>query len=266
MAGSRNERLQDFHDMWLVPEIKLILMSQGGSIANHLLYGINNEKIIDNPKIFAGISDGTTLLNAIYAKTGLITFHGPDLIWTFGQKISEPIKTNIIKTLFEGNIGQLKPNSFWKHDIDANISYKGWKTIRSGTTTGILVGGNLSIFIRNLITTNYGPDFNNAILFLEATNEIGVVDSMFTSLKLNGVFDKIKGVILGWFKSNATINSDIYRPIGDILLECTSDYSIPILEIGELGHDVENYVFPIGCKATLDSQKKFLSIDSPTVR
>ena len=29
MAGSRNERLQDFHEMWMDPEIKMILMSQG---------------------------------------------------------------------------------------------------------------------------------------------------------------------------------------------------------------------------------------------
>ena len=41
MAGSRNERLQDFHEMWMDPEIKMILMSQGGSVANHLLDGIN---------------------------------------------------------------------------------------------------------------------------------------------------------------------------------------------------------------------------------
>ena len=180
--------------------------------------------------------------------------------------MSEPIKANIIKTFFEGNIGQLMPNSVWKHDLDPGIEYQGWQCIRSGKATGKLVGGNLSIILRNLVATQYSPDFENKILFLEATNEIGVGDSMFTTLKLNGVFEKIKGVILGWFKSNEMRTSDIYRPIGDILLECTEEYSFPILEIGEIGHNIENYVIPIGIPITLESQKKFLSIDSQTVK
>ena len=87
MAGSRAERLQDFHNIWLDPEVRMILMSQGGSIANHLLNGINYDMIVNDPKIFAGMSDGTTLFNAIYAKTGLITYHGPDLL--FGHLVKK---------------------------------------------------------------------------------------------------------------------------------------------------------------------------------
>ena len=55
------------------------------------------------------------------------------------------------------------------------------------------------------------------------------------------------------------------RKVSDVILEVTKDYSFPILEIGELGHNVENYILPIGCKATIDASKKYFSIDEETV-
>ena len=97
-AGKDGDRLADFTDMWNDPEVNMILMTQGGTTCSRLLDKINYQTIKNNPKIFSGISDGTILLNAIFAKTGLITFHGPDLIWTFGFPISTFIKENIMKT------------------------------------------------------------------------------------------------------------------------------------------------------------------------
>lgn len=35
--------------------------------------------------------------------------------------------------------------------------------------------------------------------------------------------------------------------------------------IGEIGHNVENYIIPIGCQATIDADKKYFSIDETTV-
>ena len=54
--------------MWSDPEVEMVLMSQGGETANHLLDGIDYELIERTPKIFAGISDGTTLLGRIAAR------------------------------------------------------------------------------------------------------------------------------------------------------------------------------------------------------
>ena len=86
-----------------------------------------------------------------------------------------------------------------------------------------------------------------------------------TTLKLNGVFQQIKGLIIGWFEGHEMENKEYNRDVADIILEVTKEYTFPILEIGELGHNVENYVLPIGCVATIDSDKKYFSIDEATV-
>ncbi len=263
-AGTREARIEDFNAIWKDTEVKMILMSQGGYTANHLLDGIDYEMIKNNPKIFAGISDGTTLLNAIFAKTGLVTYHGPDLLWTFGLKISAVFRENLIKTWFEGNVGELHPNPSWEHDERKDISYDGWQCVRGGNATGVLVGGHLGCLCCTVLA-GYGPNFKNKILFLEGTYDVAHLDRFLTALKLRGVFSEIKGLILGWFEDHEMKEKDRNREVADMVLEVTRNYSFPILEIGELGHNVENYIFPIGCKATIDSDRKYLSIDEKTV-
>ena len=264
MAGKKEARIEDFNNMWSDPKVKMVLMTQGGQVANHLLDGINYDMIQENPKIFAGISDGTTLLNAIFLKTGLVTYHGPDLLWTFGLEITPLIKDNIVKTLFKGKVGELSPNNQWKNQTNPNLKYMGWKCVRKGKAGGTLIGGHL----RNLcylMAAGYTPDFTDSILFLEGTDDIANLDRQFTVLKIAGVFDKIKGLIIGWFDGSKMGDDAEDRPVKDVVLEVTKNYSFPILEIGELGHNVENYVFPIGCKAFMRSEKLYFSINEPTV-
>src|SRR3989338_862757 len=263
-AGTEDVRIKDFNDVWRDPEVKMVLMSQGGYTANQLLDSIDYEMIKKNPKIFAGISDGTTLLNAIFAKTGLITYHGPDLLWTFGRKITDPFKQNFKKTFFDGNVGQFHENKNWTHQEKKDIKPIRWRCIRNGKAAGILMGGH-SEALSEIMLAGYGPDFNNALLFLEGTNDIATLDLQFTALKLHGVFDKIKGLIIGWFENHELKEKERNREVADVILEVTRDYSFPILEIGELGHNVENYVLPIGCMATIDAGKKNFSIDESTV-
>lgn len=262
-AGTRENRIKDFNEMWSDSEVKMVLMSLGGHTANHLLDGIDYEIIKNNPKIFAGISDGTTLVNAIFAKTGLVTYHGPDLLFTFGQLITGQIKRNFFKTFFEGEVGKIEPNKNWIHQEDKTIKNPCWNILRGGKTSGILIGGHSQILV-NLVASNYAPDFENKILFLEGTTKDYDVDRELTTLKLAGVFDKINGLILGWFEDFENEGKD-RRPIADIVLEVTKDYNFPILEISDLGHNVENYTFPIGCRATIDADNKVISIDEKTV-
>lgn len=264
-AGTREDRLEDLHRLWHDPEVKMLLMAQGGSTAMHLLDGIDYELLRENPKIIAGISDGTALLNAIYAKTGLITFHGPDLMWTFGLDISPKVEENITKTFFEGKIGELKPNERWKHQKRPEVEYLGWRCLREGRAGGRLIGGHIRV-LANTILAGYGPDFDGAILFLEGTDSVALTDRVITALRLHGVFDEIGGVILGWFDDCELEERELGRPVSDAFLESTKEYDFPVMEIGELGHNVENYVFPIGCSASVDATNRRIYIDEPPVR
>lgn len=262
-AGTRDIRLNDFHRIWSDPKVKMVLMSQGGYTANQLLDGLDYGMIKKNPKIFAGISDGTTLLNAIYAKTGLVTYHGPDLMWTFGLSMPSLIEENIKKTFFEGKVELLAPNPKWKHE-KKKVKYKGWKCVRKGKASGTLVGGHIAC-LGGIMLSGYGPNMKNKILFLEGTDEIAELDWYFTTLKLNGVFKQIKGLILGWFDNHEAKHKNERREVADMVMEITKEYKFPILEVGELGHCIDNYVFPIGVSATIDAGRKQFSIDGKTV-
>ena len=264
-AGTKEHRIKDFNEMWNDSEVKMILMSQGGETANHLLDGIDYEMIRNNPKIFAGISDGTTLLNAIFARTGLVTYHGPDLVWIFGRNITQPFRENFIKTWFNGNVGQIVSNQNWRHQEKPEIKYAGWKNLRSGKASGIIIGGH-SECLGSIIIAGYAPDFENKILFLEGTDNEADLDMQFTALKLNGVFEKINGLILGWFENRNPIKDKTKRrEVSDIILELTKGFDFPIIQIGEIGHNVENYIMPIGCDVTIDADKKTILINENTV-
>lgn len=266
-SGTAEERLSDIHEAFADKNVKAIIMSIGGETANHLLDGLDFELIKKNPKIFLGISDGTTLLNPIFSKTGLVTYHGPDLIFTFGLSMSPLIKENFIKTIFEGKVGQLLPNSEWKgHDkLNENEKYKGWQCIRKGKTIGQLIGGNINC-LTNLDNTEFRPDYRGAILFLEAfMATIEDLDRAFTHFRQTKVFDEISGLILGHFYGSHMKDENQDREAKDVILEVAKNYSFPILEIGEIGHNVENYIMPIGCQATIDAENKYFSIEEETV-
>lgn len=266
-GGTVIERLSDIHDAFSDKEVKAIIMSIGGASANHLLEGLDFGLIKDNPKIFCGISDGTTLLNPIFSKSGLITYHGPDLIFTFGLPMSPMIRVNLIKTLFDGTVGQLQQNPDWKGlaKLNKNEKYKGWCCIRGGKANGKLIGGNIYCLL-SLENTDFRPKYDGSILFLEAYM-VSVEDlhQAFVHLRQAKVFEKINGLILGHFYGSHMEDKQQDREISEIILDVTKGYSFPILEIGELGHNVENYIFPIGCMATIDADKNFFSIDEPTV-
>ena len=86
-------------------------------------------------------------------------------------------------------------------------------------------------------------------------------------LRIKGVFNKISGLIMGYChgSDDPTIESN-KRDIKDILLTTTSAYNFPIMEVGEIGHRVENIIIPIGAKAKIDSKNlKFEIIEEVAV-
>lgn len=76
-SSSIQARLYDLHDAFRDKEVKAIFTVIGGYNVNQLLDGIDYDLIAANPKILCGYSDITALQNAIYSKTGLITYSGP---------------------------------------------------------------------------------------------------------------------------------------------------------------------------------------------
>ncbi len=250
-GAAPEEKVRDIHEMFSDPTVKAIICAQGGSTANATLPLIDYELIQQNPKIFLGLSDITVLLNAIYAKTGLLTFHGSDILWGFGNDLAAYERDAFVRALMAGEIGPIPPN-------------RPRMTIRRGQARGKLLGGNIGCLLK-LAGTPYWPNFSGGILFLEAYEiSPSACHSAFHQLKQLGLFTKIQGAVIGYIDSMQ--RDGLNGPqMEDILLQVTQYEGFPILKINDFGHNCPNTVLPVGGEVFLDADQQTLEIVSPCV-
>jgi muramoyltetrapeptide carboxypeptidase len=252
-AGTTQERLDDFHGLIADPEIKAVLFSAGGDTASDLVERLDYDLITKNPKIISGISDATTLLSPITAKTGLLTFLGLEIL-DYADYPMEYETQSIIDTWFDGSAREMIANPNWKELRDTYTTYTTWQTIRAGSAEGVLVGGNSESFIQ-LLDTPYEFRSPNALLFFETYKQPKKqVHKTLMQLKLRGTLEDISGLIVGYCLESdkqEVVGND--QPIKETILEVTDGYTFPIMQIGEIGHCVENFMQPIGARAKMDA-------------
>ena len=241
-AASPQEKAADINAMFADPEISAIICTQGGFSANACLPYLDWDGIQQNPKIFLGISDITVLLNAIHAKTGLVTFHGNDVMWGFGNNPTQYDEDEFRAILMDGRLGSIPPN-------------RERKTIRGGIAAGKLLGGNINCLLK-LAGTPYWPDFTDAILAVEAIDvPPASFDHMFQQLKQMGVFDQIKGILTGYIDGTDNKEEDTFK-MEDVLLRIVEEYNFPILKTPDFGHNCPNTTLPIGSMIEMDADQQ----------
>ena len=76
-SSSIKSRVADLHAAFADDSVDAILATIGGFNSNELLPYIDYDLIAKHPKIICGYSDSTAFLNAIFAKTGNLTYMGP---------------------------------------------------------------------------------------------------------------------------------------------------------------------------------------------
>ena len=249
-AGSAKERASDLNAMFKDKSVKAIICATGGITSNQILDLVDYESIKKNPKIFLGYSDITTLLSAIYKKTGLIVFHGTDLcdLHTLNAGASD-----FLIEMLTGEKDQ------YALPTEINV-------IKKGKARGRLTGGNL-VLNNALLGTKYSPSFNNAIWFWEEAGECpAALDHALHQFKLSGNLDKISAMIIGYLSDCVDKKyKEDNRPIEEIVLELTKGYNFPIIEVPYFGHDTSDfYTLPIGAVAEIDTtRKEFKIIESP---
>ncbi|HBB36460.1 MAG: Peptidase U61 LD-carboxypeptidase A [Candidatus Moranbacteria bacterium GW2011_GWC1_45_18] len=260
-SGTAKERLEDIHRMIADTEIKAVYFSIGGSTAIDLLEGLDFELIRKNPKIINGFSDATTIVNAVYAKTGLVGFLSNSLS-LFGKYNSNYAIACMKKSWFDEQLEKMEPNSEWKDLTSTPNGYSGWLSIKKGKTEGRIIGGSNKSFIQ-LLHTPYQPKLENSILVFES-NKMNKkqIHRALMKLRIHGVFRKISGLLVGYcYLSDDPKIEGNERKIKDLVLEVTKGYDFPIMHVGEFGHNVENIVLPIGAKMKMDAGKLELEIE-----
>lgn len=224
-SGSAQERAQTLMDFYLDRSIKAIFDISGGDIANEILPCLDFSVIAENPKPFWGYSDLTTILNAVYAKTGQpsVLYQVRNLVYGHAaaqQAVFADTVLNGQKTLFDF------PYTF----------------VQGTRMEGVVIGGNIRCFLK-LAGTEFFPALQDKILLLEAWG--GKVPQMVTylsQLQMIGAFDKISGILLGTFTQMEEENCS--PDIVSLVKSYAAD--LPIAKTQFIGHGTDSRGIMIG--------------------
>ncbi|MDC2863620.1 S66 family peptidase [Bacillus sp. BP-3] len=270
-SGSIKERAEELNELIRNPNIKCIMSTIGGMNSNSILPYIDYEAFIKSPKIMIGYSDVTAILLGIYAKTGIHTFYGPALIPSFGE--FEPF-VHFTYEYFSDMLEEkqtlpytIKKPPYWTDEFinweektkEKQRIKNEWICVNAGKATGRLIGGNLDT-LTGIWGSDYMPEIKEGdILFIEDTSkDAATIERSFSLLKLNGVFNKISGLILG--KHEQFNDSGTSKKPYEILLEVLDGINIPFIADFDCCHTHPMLTVPIGMKIGMDATNKTIMI------
>ena len=267
-------RAEDLNQMFADPKIKAIFCLSGGSGVNAILPLLDWKQIERSPKIVMGYSAITALLIGLYAKVGLVTFHGPMILNGFSEYPQPFAYTwqGVEQVLFKPEpVGTLKSSVQWtdaytsEDQPRAMKTNPGWHWLRDGKANGRLLGGNLSVML-TLVGTPYLPSLQGAILCLEEVNFgsglLRKVDESLAQCQQIELFDQISGLVISKVNELSEAEEKLFE---SLILEYTEDFQFPILTRVDFGHTAPKLTLPIGIQAALDSQQDQFSIDEAAV-
>ena len=223
---SGKDKADDLMGYFRDPEMDFIFDISGGDIANSVLSELDYGAIRESKAIFCGYSDLTTILNAIYTKTG-----------------SKTINYQIRNLLYDN--AEMEQAYFREHILPGNVSEKdlGCQFLRGDAMRGRVLGGNIRCFLK-LAGTPFWPDLNGAILLLEACS--GGVMKMTTylhQLKQIGVFEQVSGILLGTFTE---MEDKQLKPTMEELVQAIVPPTLPIAATRYVGHGTDARAIMIG--------------------
>jgi len=238
--ASPEERAADFNQLIRENEVGLILFS-GGEGSNELLPLIDYEAIRRTPKRISSYSDGTTILNAVWALTGLETYYGAS------------------PRCFDG-ISDYDRWHFEHHlvldDAKEHLASAPWQVAAEGVAEGILVGGYARNFAM-LLGSRYFPCSlqEKHILFLEDHEMFGGIDyvsAMLSHIEQSDWMNTVTGLLFGHYS---------HKPqpwLMERLQRLGERWHIPVAYCDDFGHGDRHAILPIGRRAVLDTHHSTL--------
>lgn len=236
-TASVQERIDDLHEMLRDEAVKMIFFD-GGCGSVELIPYIDYEQIKKSPKLFLSYSDGTSILNAIYAQTGIPVYYG-QTPWLFDH-LTEYGKRQFLSHFTDGNVREHAANS-------------PWHTVTPGSCRGKLIGG----FLLNFALGVGNPCFpysmeDDYILFLETFQPLPEVNMLLTCIAQSPLMKKVRGLLFGHY------SDEISAPLFEILERFGKKHAIPVAYCDDFGHGINHAILPIGRSAALDTGKHTL--------
>jgi len=234
-AASAQERADDFNALVADDGVDAILFNGGGGAAEILPY-INYENIRSKPKRIGSYSDGTSILNAIHAQTGLVVYYG-----------TAPASF--------GDLRHYDYMQFCAHFVEGYSSERfehnsEWKTLNSGQCEGVLIGGYTTLFTLMIASKYLCFKEHSYILFLESHEKygnIGLTAEELAFIEQTPFMSKVKGLVFGHYSVEAP------HDLWNCLERFGKRHKIPVVYTDDFGHGTRHGILPIGLNAKLDA-------------
>lgn len=230
-GGTAKERADALMEFYRDEEVKAIFDISGGDVANGILPYLDYDIIANSSKLFWGYSDLTTVLNAIYAKTGKasVLYQIRNLIYDCKEVQIADYRNTVLENgadLFQ-----------WEYEF-----------IQQSEMNGVVVGGNIRCFLK-LAGTEYMPDLNGKILLLESySGTVAKMETYLCQLQQMEAFEKVAGILLGTFTE---MESEKCVPGVAELVKRIAGTELPIAVTRKIGHGTDSKGIVIGRELTL---------------
>ena len=266
VSDTPEHRAEDLHELFLDPEVRLILATIGGDHSCQLLPLLDFELIAAHPTLLMGYSDVTVLNVAIWQQTGLVTCNGPALLTDFAEfpEVFEYTRKACLDVLCDPRpLGQLSPSPWWTEEFldwetgedltrpRTRQPSEGWTWLQGGAAEGTLIGGCLES-LQHLRGTPYWPRFDDAILFWETSEEVPPpeeIDAILSDYENMGVLGRLRGMLVGRPLGYTTAEKAELRRV---VREHAAAYGFPVVTDMDFGHTAPQLTLPVGCRARVD--------------
>ena len=257
LAGTDEERAEDFNGMVCDKKVKAIFSIRGGYGTPRLLQMIDYKALKINPKIIVGYSDITALQLAIFRKTGLVTLSGPMTGVEMCKGMDPYTEEHFWRLLTSTKKIGLLNNP---HDEPSKI-------IRHGNTRGRMLGGNLSL-LTCILGTPFQPTVQKSILFLEDVDEAPHrVDRMLAQLFNAGILKSLAALVFGKFTDcDPSDPSEPHLTIDQIQEEYAEKIKCPVISNFQYGHIERKLTVPLGLMAMLNTKQNRIEILESAVK
>jgi muramoyltetrapeptide carboxypeptidase len=244
LAGDDKLRTADLRAALTDPGIAGIIFATGGSGAQRTLESMDWDGIAAGPpKVLAGYSDVTAVLEAAASKLGwasllspMVVSSGAAMHYSFGS---------MLRVL-------LHP------ERATEIRYPMATRVAGGIARGVTVGGNLTVLASSLGTDTSWPA-RGGILLVEDDDEADYrLDRVLTQLRRSGYTDGVAGIVAGTFTGCGE-----RAAVEEILAERLGSLGVPMIAWANVGHGGYFQAFPIGIAAELDADTATLRLLEP---
>ena len=251
LSGIDDVRARDVNAMFADDEVDAIICLRGGYGAMRILDQLDYDMIRQHPKAFIGFSDITALHIALLNKCNLVTFHGPMAAANWAGK---PLDRFSLDSLYRAVMNAAPMGELLNpHD-------RARKTVNSGHSDGLLVGGNLML-IASSLGTPWEIDTKGRILFIEEIGErTYCVDRMLTQLRLAGKFEDCAGVVFGDFADCPIEYPDFGLSLDQIIHDVVAPCGKPIFTGLQCGHCTPKLTLPFGVLCHMDADACTLQV------